>query len=252
MSSQHDEGAARAWSGHDAPPTLLHSSANTDGGLFHLSLLGTLYTASLGCTIFILRTDAKTVADLAAENWNHHFGRTGLRRWHARTSWVKAMRYASRRPIVAALLAVVAAAGQAFAAEGVTGAHALSMFDDVKYGRDFEHFDYANPSAPTGGNIRLAALGTFDSLNPFILKGNPAAGSDLIYDTLPTGSLDEPFTDPRARCPAVTRLTRRRTSCSAQRMSGIVGRGGGFRTAAGSWNSIFMANSCSTDERMQI
>ena len=105
------------------------------------------------------------------------------------------MRYASRRPIVAALLAVVAAAGQAFAAEGVTGAHALSMFDDVKYGRDFEHFDYADPSAPTGGNIRLAALGTFDSLNPFILKGNPAAGSDRIYDTLPTGSLDEPFTD---------------------------------------------------------
>ena len=105
------------------------------------------------------------------------------------------MWYASRRPIVAALLAVVAAAGQAFAAEGVTGAHALSMLDDVKYGRDFEHFDYADPSAPTGGNIRLAALGTFDSLNPFILKGNPAAGSDLIYDTLPIGSLDEPFTE---------------------------------------------------------
>ena len=69
------------------------------------------------------------------------------------------------------------------------------MFDDVKYAPDFEHFDYADPNAPAGGEIRLAALGTFDNLNPFILKGNAAAGSGLIYDNLLTGSLDEPFTE---------------------------------------------------------
>ena len=100
-----------------------------------------------------------------------------------------------RRLIAAALLAAMATAAPAVDAEGVTGAHALSMFGDVKYGPDFEHFDYADPNAPTGGGIRLPALGTFDSLNPFILKGNVAAGSSLIYDTLLTGSLDEPFTE---------------------------------------------------------
>ena len=105
------------------------------------------------------------------------------------------MWYVIRRSIVVSLLALAAFAGQASAEEGLTGAHALSMFDDVKYGPDFEHFDYADPNAPTGGGIRLAALGTFDSLNPFILKGNPAAGSGLIYDNLLTGSLDEPFTE---------------------------------------------------------
>ena len=99
-----------------------------------------------------------------------------------------------RRLIAAALLAVMATAAPAVDAEGVTGAHALSMFDDVKYGPDFEHFDYADPNAPAGGGIRLAVLGTFDNLNPFILKGNAAAGSGLIYDTLLIGSLDEPFT----------------------------------------------------------
>ena len=106
------------------------------------------------------------------------------------------MRYPIRRLIGAALLAVTAAtAAPGIAAGGLAGAHALSMFDDVKYGPDFEHFDYADPNAPTGGEIRLAALGTFDSLNPFILKGNAAAGSSLIYDSLLTGSLDEPFTE---------------------------------------------------------
>ena len=100
-----------------------------------------------------------------------------------------------RRLIAAALVSVTAIAAPAIAAEGVTGAHALSMFDDVKYGPDFEHFDYADPNAPAGGDIRLAALRTFDSLNPFILKGNAAAGSGLIYDTLLIGSRDEPFTE---------------------------------------------------------
>ena len=101
-----------------------------------------------------------------------------------------------RRLITAAVVASAAAtAGPVLAAGGLAGAHALSMFDDVKYGPNFQHFDYADPNAPAGGGIRLAALGTFDSLNPFILKGNAAAGSGLIYDTLLTGSLDEPFTE---------------------------------------------------------
>ena len=106
------------------------------------------------------------------------------------------MRNPIRRLIVATSFTVAAAAATStLATEDLTGAHALSMFDDVKYGPEFEHFDYADPNAPRGGELRLAALGTFDNLNPFILKGNAAAGSGLIYDNLLTGSLDEPFTE---------------------------------------------------------
>jgi microcin C transport system substrate-binding protein len=75
------------------------------------------------------------------------------------------------------------------------GAHALSMFGDVKYPPDFEHFGYADPNAPKGGDVRLLAIGTYDNLNPFILKGVSAAGLGNIYDTLLTGSADEPFTE---------------------------------------------------------
>ena len=105
------------------------------------------------------------------------------------------MRNPIRRLIVATSFIVAAtAATSTLATEDLAGAHALSMFDDVKYGPEFEHFDYADPNAPRGGELRLAAFGTFNSLNPFILKGTDAAGSGAIYDTLLAGSLDEPFT----------------------------------------------------------
>jgi microcin C transport system substrate-binding protein len=68
------------------------------------------------------------------------------------------------------------------------------MHGDVKYGPGFRHFDYVNPAAPKGGEVKLAAIGTFDSLNPFILKGVPAAGMGETFDTLTVGSADEPFT----------------------------------------------------------
>jgi microcin C transport system substrate-binding protein len=72
--------------------------------------------------------------------------------------------------------------------------HALAMTGTPKYGEDFTHFDYANPNAPKGGHVKLGAVGTFDSLNPFIIRGVPATGIGLIYDTLTVQSLDEPFT----------------------------------------------------------
>ena len=76
----------------------------------------------------------------------------------------------------------------------LTGGHALSMYGDVKYGPGFAHFEYANPAAPKGGEVKLAAIGTFDSLNPFILKGVPATGIGETFDTLTVSSFDEPFT----------------------------------------------------------
>jgi microcin C transport system substrate-binding protein len=73
--------------------------------------------------------------------------------------------------------------------------HALALHGDLKYDADFTHFEYVNPEAPKGGTLRLATIGTFDSLNPFILQGTPAAGSGLIYDTLLTSSDDEAFSE---------------------------------------------------------
>jgi len=79
----------------------------------------------------------------------------------------------------------------AASAEKTTISHGVSLFGDLKYPADFKNFAYVNPNAPKGGNVKLASIGTFDNLNPFILKGVPADGIELIFDTLMTGSADE-------------------------------------------------------------
>lgn len=71
--------------------------------------------------------------------------------------------------------------------------HGLSMYGDFKYASGFTHFEYVNPNAPKGGVFKQAAIGSFDSLNPFIVKGNAAAGINMIYDSLLKSSSDEPF-----------------------------------------------------------
>ncbi|MCE9650619.1 MAG: extracellular solute-binding protein [Parvibaculum sp.] len=91
---------------------------------------------------------------------------------------------------VSALAAVSVAMPSAQAAEAER--HGTSLFGDLKYPKDFKHFDYVNVDAPKGGTLRYAAIGTFDSLNAFIVKGQVAAGATLIYDTLLEPSLDEP------------------------------------------------------------
>ena len=73
--------------------------------------------------------------------------------------------------------------------------HAFAMHGKPKYGENFKHFEYVNPLAPKGGKLINEAMGTFDSFNPFILKGVKAAGLGLIYDTLMVGSSDEAFTN---------------------------------------------------------
>ncbi|MDP6262518.1 MAG: extracellular solute-binding protein [Rhodospirillales bacterium] len=72
--------------------------------------------------------------------------------------------------------------------------HAIAMHGPPKYGPDFEHFDYADAAAPKGGSLILSRTGAFDSLNPFIIKGVPAAGLDLVFERLLKRSQDEPFT----------------------------------------------------------
>jgi microcin C transport system substrate-binding protein len=68
----------------------------------------------------------------------------------------------------------------------------LTLYGDCKYKSGFTHFDYVNPSAPKGGSVKRAENGTFDNLNPFILKGVKAPGTDLLFESLMVQSLDEP------------------------------------------------------------
>jgi microcin C transport system substrate-binding protein len=72
--------------------------------------------------------------------------------------------------------------------------HGMALGDRPKYGADFTHFAYVNPKAPRAGELRLSAMGTFDKLNPFTLKGIAARGvMDLMFESLTIGSLDEPM-----------------------------------------------------------
>lgn len=70
----------------------------------------------------------------------------------------------------------------------------MAMHGEAKYGPD-DHLEYANPNAVKGGTLQLSAIGTFDNLNPFIVKGVPAAGSNMPYDTLLFNTQDEAFSE---------------------------------------------------------
>lgn len=84
-----------------------------------------------------------------------------------------------------------------------TISHGLSIFGDLKYAKDFQHFDYVNPAAPKGGRLStmpLSGLSTFDSFNGYILKGDSAEGvtlsggepASLMFDSLMVRAGDEP------------------------------------------------------------
>jgi microcin C transport system substrate-binding protein len=105
----------------------------------------------------------------------------------------------TRRQVLAGAAAAAswAALGSGARAEGTNGkAHALAMHGEPKYGPDFKHFDYVNPEAPKGGLLRQSVPNStsFESFNPFIIRGSAAAGSDGIYESLMTPSNDEAFT----------------------------------------------------------
>jgi microcin C transport system substrate-binding protein len=96
-----------------------------------------------------------------------------------------------RLSAIAVGLILLLAAGRAAAA----AREGMSLFGDLKYGPGFTHFDYANPQAPKGGTMRFSAIGTFDTLNPFVINGVPAAGIGMIFDTLSASSEDEPASE---------------------------------------------------------
>jgi len=84
------------------------------------------------------------------------------------------------------------------AALPVRADYAYALWGDVKEPADFTHFPYVNPDAPKGGELRLVSnsrASTFDKYNPFTIRGSaPAYLSQLMFDTLLTGSLDETAT----------------------------------------------------------
>ncbi|MCW5771765.1 MAG: ABC transporter substrate-binding protein [Rhodospirillaceae bacterium] len=72
--------------------------------------------------------------------------------------------------------------------------HGMAMHGSAKYKAGFAHFDYVNAKAPKGGSLYYGVGGsTFDNLNPFILKGTPAAYAATVFETLMVSSSDEPF-----------------------------------------------------------
>lgn len=103
-------------------------------------------------------------------------------------TWPLAAKQAITNLSLTALL--LAVPGAALAQETIT-TNGLSLIGEPKYADDYTHFDYVNPNAPKGGRLRQAAFGTFDSLNPFIIKGKPGAVT-AIYDQLMADSMDEP------------------------------------------------------------
>lgn len=99
--------------------------------------------------------------------------------------------------VLALLLAALLTLGnvapaQVVPEEKIIRAHGISTFGDLKYPEGFAHFEYVNPDAPKGGSFSTWGFGTFNSLTPYILKGNAATLSTIFFDSLMTGTLDEP------------------------------------------------------------
>jgi len=99
----------------------------------------------------------------------------------------------SRRSVV--LGALLAACGLARLARAQGARHAIAMHGEPAWAPNFSHPSYANPSAPKGGQLVQGVLGTFDSLNPLIVKGLPAVNiRGYVIESLLARGYDEPFT----------------------------------------------------------
>ena len=106
----------------------------------------------------------------------------------------RAARRSPTLPLTASLLAITAAlfayGARAEDAKVIT-AIGISTFGDLHYKPDFPHLDYVNPDAPKGGEISEWAPGTFDTMNPYTVKGVAGALSSMSYESVLTGTADE-------------------------------------------------------------
>jgi microcin C transport system substrate-binding protein len=92
------------------------------------------------------------------------------------------------------LIPIVCSMIGAVRAEDAPPHHALSLIGEPKYKAGFQHFDFVNPDAPKGGSVRIADIGSFDSLNPVLYKGEQAGGLGFVNESLMQDSLDESST----------------------------------------------------------
>lgn len=76
-----------------------------------------------------------------------------------------------------------------------TISHAIAMHGEPKYAEDFISVEYISNNAEKGGAIVRSAIGSYDTFNPFTLKGSSAAGIGLLFESLTLGSSDEAFTE---------------------------------------------------------
>lgn len=86
--------------------------------------------------------------------------------------------------LAAAVLVLAGGAAMVRADDGVIESHGYSFYGDLKYGPDFAHYDFVNPDAPKGGEISFSRLGTFDSMNPYTVKGRAGVLSWSIFESL--------------------------------------------------------------------
>jgi len=99
----------------------------------------------------------------------------------------------SRRAVV--IGALLAGSGLMRNARGADAHHAIAMHGKPAWGVGFSHPTYANPAASKGGRFTQGVLGTFDSLNPLIVMGLPAANiRNYVIESLLARGYDEPFT----------------------------------------------------------
>jgi microcin C transport system substrate-binding protein len=70
----------------------------------------------------------------------------------------------------------------------VTRSNAIAILAKPALPEDFPYFPYVNPNAPKGGEVTLASIGTYDSFNPFILRGTATGGLASSWVVLPGGS----------------------------------------------------------------
>jgi microcin C transport system substrate-binding protein len=91
--------------------------------------------------------------------------------------------------VIALLLLLCGAAVSASADDGpVTRSSAIAILGNPALPSDFPYFPYVNPNAPKGGEVTLASIGTYDSFNPFILRGSATGGTVNPWVVLPGGS----------------------------------------------------------------
>ncbi len=109
-----------------------------------------------------------------------------------RPHWLPLDCFASLAMTALLLTVTFGAAADASASER---RHGLSAFGDLKYLADFQHFDYVNPDAPKGGRLATlptSSINTFNEFNEYILRGDPAEGLSLLFDSLMARAQDEP------------------------------------------------------------